>query len=553
MYKLSRYIAKIFYFLTLSYFSSNVYAGVGYETRFDVKFENNHLYFNIKLDYGYKIYGNEAGDTGLPTKISLDPSQNLRKWQVVWPVPEKEYYHGTMYHYIYQGNISIPVHLEIANVSDPVMVKGLITYAICKEQCVPVTQEIEVDLGIISESNDMLWILLAAFLGGMILNFMPCVLPVLMLKIFSIISNRDAGYRSYLIATIGGIFTSFLLLGYSAFWMKSLGIKMGMGANFQTPQFVIILTIIMTVFTSNILGRLEIVLPNFISSKLATTKFKDAYISAFASGVIATIFATPCTAPFLGTAITFAMTAEFIQIMEIFSAIALGFSMPYILLIISPELLRLLPKPGAWMEIFKKLLAVAMIMTILWLLSILHSQLGLRATIGVLMLLFLIKFTFEQKQMHIALRYALAIILFTGAMYLPTTASEEDQIAINEQLELWKPFDQKLLERSIAEGKIVIVDITADWCMTCKYNKFMLWNRSNTVKLLTDPDIIAMRGDLTRPSHMIHLYLEAMGVYGIPFDIVYGPSAKHGIVLPTIVGYEDLVKAVERAQKNLIQ
>ena len=548
MHKLSRYVVKIFYILILSYIPSNVYAGEGYEARFNVKFENDRLYFNIELDDGYKIYGHDVGDMGMPTNISLDPSQNLKKWQVIWPEPEKEYFHGTMYHYIYQGNISIPVELYTKNHLDPVIVKGAITYAICKEQCIPVSQEIDMHLGVISDSPSIiLWPLIAALIGGLILNLMPCVLPVLMLKIFNIISNRDSNYRMHLIATIAGIFFSFLSLGLVTVWMRSLGVVMGMGANFQAPQFVIILTIIMTIFTSNILGRFEIALPEFITSRLAAAKFKSAYIGAFASGVIATIFATPCTAPFLGTAITFAMTAEFMQIMEIFFMIGLGFSSPYILLIISPELLRFLPKPGVWMETFKKILAIAMIITIMWLLSILQSQLGIRATIGVLMMLFLIKFTFEQERINLVLRYIFAIILFAGAMYLPTTASEEDQAGINEQLSLWRSFDNAELERSINQGRIVVVDITADWCMTCKYNKLMLWNRAKTMKLLNDPNIVVMRGDLTRPSHAIHRYLESMRVYGIPFDIVYGPSARHGIILPTIASYDDLVKAIEMA------
>ena len=130
-------------------------------------------------------------------------------------------------------------------------------------------------------------------------------------------------------------------------------------------------------------------------------------------------------------------------------------------------------------------------------------------------------------------------------MYLPTMASEEDQAKINEDLELWQSFDAERLQHYVDDGKIVVVDITADWCMTCKYNKFMLWNRAKTIKLLNSPNIIAMRGDLTRPSIMIHDYLQLRGVYGIPFDIVYGPRARHGVVLPTIVKYDDLIKVLK--------
>ena len=318
MYKFSR----LLYFFILSLFISNVYASVGYDARFDIKFENNLLHFNIDLDQGYKIYSNDPGEVGFPTKIDLTDSENLHSSQVIWPVPEKEYYHGTMYHYIYFGKVSIPVEVQANDPSQPVVIRGRITYAICNDSCVPVTQDIEVDIGYIAGTNiTMIWILLAAVMGGAILNFMPCVLPVLMLKIFGVINHRGVGYRGHLLATIAGIFVSFLALGYLTFWLKSIGVAFGLGANFQSPQFVIILCIIMVIFTSNLLGRFEIALPDFMASKLAQAKFKSEYIGAFISGIIATIFATPCTAPFLGTAISFAMTAEFYQIMLVFGCL----------------------------------------------------------------------------------------------------------------------------------------------------------------------------------------------------------------------------------------
>lgn len=528
--------------------TQSAYASSGYDTRFKVKFESNILQFNIKLDDGYKIYSNAPGDVGFPTQINLEHSENLKSSNIIWPIAEKEYFHGTMFHYIYSGEVSIPVDVEAVDISHPIIIKGVITYAICSDRCVPVTQNIELNLGKIQDDmHNIIWILVAAFIGGAILNLMPCVLPVLMLKIFSIINNRNDGYRLHLIATICGIFSTFFILGYLTFCLKSIGVSFGMGANFQSPQFVIILCIIMVIFASNLLGRFEIVVPDSISSKLSSYRFKTAYISSFASGVIATIFATPCTAPFLGSAISFAMTADFIQIMQIFTSIALGFSVPYILLLIVPNMLNFLPRPGPWMFQFKRVLALVMVCTILWLLSILNTQLGFRAMLGVLMLLMLIKFIFEQDNIRKSVRLLVGIVLFIGAMYLPNIASEEDQKKINEEIALWEPFDQARLDNYINEGKIVVVDITADWCLTCKYNKFIFWNRAKTMKLLSEANVIAMRGDLTKPSAAIHDYLASRAVYGIPFDIVYGPKAKNGIMLPTIVRYNDLSSALNKA------
>lgn len=542
-----RKFSRLLNVLILALFIPNVHASGGYDARFDMKFEGDLLYFNIKLDEGYKIYGKDHGEGGFPTRIDIAASENLRSAHVIWPVPKKEYFHGTMYHYIYFGDVSIPMEIKADDPARPVIIRGTITYAICNDSCVPVSQDINLDIGYIASSeHTMIWMLIAGVIGGAILNLMPCVLPVLMLKIFNIINNRGKGYRAYLVATICGIFSTFLLLGYLTFWLKSLGITFGLGANFQAPQFVIILCIIMVIFTSNILGRFEITVPDFMASKLSQVKFKSEYVSSFASGVIATIFATPCTAPFLGTAISFAMTAEFAQIMSVFFSIALGFSLPYILLIIAPWVLNFLPKPGLWMVNFKKILAMVMIATILWLLSILQAQLGVRAMVGLLMLLFLIKFVFEQKNIRKPLRIIMAVVLFAAAMYLPTMASEEDQAKINEELQLWEPFDMEKLQQYVNHGQIVVVDITADWCMTCKYNKFMLWNRTKTITLLKKNHVITMRGDVTSPSPIIHEYLRANRVYGIPFDVVYGPNARHGIILPTIVKYGDLVDVLKR-------
>lgn len=553
MRELSRHfliqIVKILCIFSLANFTYNVYGSSGYNSRFDIKFIEGVLNFTIKLDPGFKIYGNEASDAGMPTHIDLTGSKNLHNYQIIWPIPKKEYFHGMMFHYIYEGDVKIPVELKAETPSTSLDIKGIITYAICNDTCVPVTQEIELHIDSLeNKKNNFIWVLVAALLGGMILNVMPCVLPVLMLKIFSITTNRNTGYKKHLFATIIGIFATFLTLALLTIWLKSLGIVFGMGATFQSPQFIIILCVIMVIFVSNLLGRIEVNVPDIVSSKLLGIDFINIYISSFMSGVISTIFATPCTAPFLGTAVSFAMTAEVGQIIQIFSFIALGFSMPYILLIIAPQLLYLLPKPGPWMLHLKKILALVMIITILWLLSILQVQLGLRATAGVIMLLLLMKFIFEQANIPRILRFLLGAILFFACMYLPEMAAQEDQAKINKEIKLWQPFSAYELQQALGAGKVVVVDFTADWCMTCRYNHFRLWDRTKTIKLLREQNIIAMKGDLTNRSPILQKYLHERRVYGIPYDVVYGPNAPSGIELPTMASYEDVKNAIARAK-----
>jgi len=541
--KLSRPLS-IFILAYFLPFITNVYS---YDTRFVPEFRENTLYLNIALAEGYKIYWKDPGDIGLPTSINLDQSENLKNYEVIWPEPIKETLDGHS-SFIYKNKVSIPVKLAAIEPNTPVTLKGEIKYAICKDLCIPVSQDILVPNILVENSatlDNLYNILLAAIIGGVILNLMPCVLPVLLLKIFSVLNNRD-NYRDHLICSILGIFFTFLNLGILAFALRSIGIEFGMGANFQQPIFVIILSAIMTIFTSNLLGKFEIKLPNAISYNLSDLQFTNSYINSFFTGIISAIFATPCTAPFLGTAIAFSMTASFAETMAIFVGISFGFSLPYIILIIYPPILNLLPKPGQWMITFKKILAFGMVATIFWLLSIIYNQLGIRSAIEVFLLLILVKFVAEKK-MHSLFKILLMASLFCSLIFLPKISSIEDHKKEVAAGKLWENFSPDLIEKYLNQGKIVVVDITADWCVTCKYNKFMVWDRDNIIKILSNPKIVTLRADITNYTNETQNFMQSIGVYGIPFDVIYNPVSKKGEILPTILSQKDLEKALKDA------
>ncbi len=532
--------------------SSNSYANSDkFGENFNLRVSNNILYFDIIIEEGYRLYGQNTDSKCFPSSIDLDLSHNIAKYIIDWPKARLD--KGCN---VYTGKLSIPVTLIPLEPNQASSIKGQISYAICKDQCVPMVQEILIPnilleregFGTISSINISL--LLAAIIGGFILNFMPCVLPVLMLKIFSVINNKGTDHRTHLLCTISGIFVSFWILAFLAFGLRSLGLEFGMGANFQQPEFIIILCILMTIFLSSMLGRFNIDFSNLLP--IANREFNSAYINSFFTGVTATIFSTSCTAPFLGSAIAFAMAADLPVILITFSYIGFGFSIPYLLLIFYPRILSSLPKPGPWMQYFKNFLAVAMIAAILWLLSILQSQLGFRAAFGVVLLLLLIKFAAEINMPKIVKIFAI-LVLFSALMYLPKMAAKEDiakEVIIEE---LWQKFPSNanaykgMIESYIAEGKIVVVDITADWCMTCKLNKLLLWNRDSTIKLLQSPKIVTIRADITNYTREVQEYMLSLGVYGIPFDIVYGPKAKRGIHMPAMPRYGQLKDALEQA------
>jgi suppressor for copper-sensitivity B len=533
--------SRILTVFIISYFSFFISFTHAEENKFNIEFKNNILYFNIELQEGYKIYGKDPGSTGIPTSINLDKSYNLKSYNVIWPNTIEE-----EASYIYRGQVLIPVAVSPTNDKEVMILKGQIIYSLCgNNQCVPVTQEFELN-DCYMDNSHIFTMIGSGILGGFILNFMPCVLPILLLKIFSVLNLKPANYRAHLLLTIFGIFSSYWFLGLISFWFKSLGVEFGFGTHFQHPQFIIILCILMTIFVSNLLGRFSIKLPSFLASKLENQNFENQYLNSFVTGIIATIFSTPCTAPFLGTAVAFSMTAEFFAIFLIFSSIALGLSLPYFALIIWPPILKILPKPGRWMNKFKIFLAIVMIAVILWLLSILQTQLGYRAVFGIILLLLLIKFVSEQT-IGLWKKLVFYIVLFAGLMYLPTTAAREDHFKEVEATQIWQKFEPYAVKDYVAQGKIVVIDVTADWCGTCKYNKFMVWSREKAVKLLRNPQIHAMREDITRASPETQRYMASLGIQGIPLNIVFGPKAPKGILLSTVLSYDELKAALIKA------
>lgn len=205
-----------------------------------------------------------------------------------------------------------------------------------------------------------------------------------------------------------------------------------------------------------------------------------------------------------------------------------------------------MPKPGKWMDGMKKFLAILMIITIFWLLTILYAQLGFRATFGVILLLLLVKFISEQK-MKSFWKVILYILIFLGLYNLPHNASKEDYKKQQEIKEIWQDFTHDALKEAMENNKIVVIDITADWCGTCKYNKFLVWNRQRTIDLLSNDRIVALRKDITSRSYETQKFMQSIGVYGIPFNIIFGPDAKNGIILPTLISYDEIERALKEA------
>lgn len=397
--------------------------------------------------------------------------------------------------------------------------------------------------------------LAAALLGGLLLNLMPCVLPVLSLKLMGAV--RAAGYatrelRLSFLATAGGILVAFLGLAGGAIALKAGGQVVGWGIQFQQPIFLAGMAFVLTLFACSLWGVFAIRLPGGILNAANAACDGKALAGAFFTGVFATLLATPCSAPFLGTAIGFALTRGPGEILAIFAALGLGLAAPYLLVAAVPKLARLLPKPGPWMAWFCRALALVLAVTAFWLLTVLAAQAGLAAAVlcglllvGVSAALTLGSAAREKSLLRRAAWPAVGL-LAVGLAVVTLSAKPETGPPAMADLH-WQPFDRVQIINAVATGKTVLVDVTADWCATCQVNKKLVLDRGDVRAAIASGEVIAMRADWTRPDAAISSYLAGFGRYGIPFNAVYGPAAPSGLVLSELLSEGEVLAALGKA------
>ena len=397
------------------------------------------------------------------------------------------------------------------------------------------------------------WVMVGfALVGGLILNIMPCVLPVLGMKLNSIIQNQGASnkhIRLSFIASASGVITSFAILATGMTLLKLGGNAVGWGIQFQSVWFIALMLIITLLFSLNLLGLFEFRLPSRMNTWMAT-QGNNSHSGHFVQGMFATLLATPCSAPFLGTAVAYALGASYVELWAIFLALGLGMSSPWLLFAIFPSLTRLLPKPGNWMNHVKLLFGLMMFITSLWLASLLKPFIGLFPTIVLCATIFIavliwVGVKLGRKVMVPLL--AITTVLPGVGLIAGSMTAEHWRTPIVDDLP-WQPLDAKQIPALVAQGKTVFVDVTADWCITCKANKVGVILQDPVYSHLQQPDIVLMKGDWTTPSESVTGYLQSNGRYGVPFNIVYGPKVPTGIPLPVILDGDTVVQAINTAR-----
>ena len=391
--------------------------------------------------------------------------------------------------------------------------------------------------------------LLVALLGGLILNLMPCVLPILSIKLFAFAQHaggEQTQARKGAVATALGILTSFLVLAAALIGLKQSGAALGWGIQFQQPWFLVAMAAVTTLFAASFFEWLPIRLPQALA-QLGCGLARGPQIEAFLSGVFATLLATPCSAPFVGTAVGFALTGGSQEILAVFACLGLGMALPFIVVAIAPQLVTWLPKPGAWMIRLRQVLGLLLLGTAVWLLVVLWNVAGplMTGTVTVLLtaLLALRAFATHRTQEHkwpgVATAGLVAAALVAALLPASGVAGPHDEA------DGWRAFDTVALDTLVAQDQTVLVDVTASWCLTCKVNELTAFEDPQVKERLAQPGTVRMRADWSRPDPAIAAYIQRFGRFGLPMDVVYGPGNSDGQPLPEVLTPSTVLRALD--------
>ena len=420
-------------------------------------------------------------------------------------------------------------------------------------------------------ASQSLWqMLIYAFIGGLILNIMPCVLPVIALKILGFVSEAKSSPGR--VRALGGIYAigvlmSFLVLAAIVIGVKSAGHQAGWGMQFGSPIFIVCLTTLVTLVALNLFGVFEVTVGGRTLDAAGNLASRHGASGAFFNGVLATILATPCTAPFLGAALGFAFSQSAATIIFIFLTVGLGLSAPYVLLSWNPTWLKFLPKPGAWMEKFKIAMGFPMLATVVWLFNIATASYGKNVLwLGIFLVVIALAAWifgefFQRGQKHKSIAAIIALLLLGGGYVfaleqeLDWRTATPDASATGSLKESadgidWQRWSPEAVAQARAAGKIVLVDFTADWCLTCQVNKKTSIEIASVRQKLKDLNAVAFVGDYTRTPDNITTELNRYNRAGVPLVLVYPKSADAPpMILPEVLTPNIVLNALDQAAK----
>lgn len=531
----------------------------------------------LEMEPGWHTYWKDPGDSGMATKIQWRLPAGFTAGEIEWPRPEVISI-PPLTDYGYHGEAVLLVPLTApARIDSPAVVIGArVDWLECKDVCVPGKAELSVELPVTAEiappTADAARFFSAArsklpppgedpyafarkpapisaagalplaFLGGLLLNLMPCVLPVLSIKVLGFLKDTGSAGRRNAWIYAAGVVVSFWALAGALLALRAAGQPLGWGFQLQSSGFVTVLILLFFVLGLNLLGVFEV---GTSLIGLASRVGRSGALAAFSSGALAVLVATPCTAPFMGPAIGYAVTQPPAQSLAVFTALGIGLAFPYVALAHFPRALRWVPRPGPWMETLKQFMAFLFFGTTLWLLWVLGLQGGVNTLMRVLAGVWVlgvaawiygpIRRGARESRRKVGTAVASALLVAGVLAAFPRHAAESIR---------WEPYSEARLSEARTQGKPVFVDFTAAWCLTCQVNERTTLSARTVQKAFRENGVVPLKADWTNRDPVITAALELHGRSGVPLYVFY-PVGGEPVLLPALLKPGDVLSAVQ--------
>lgn len=554
--------------------------------------ENSEITVDIVIPDNWHVNANVAADEFLkPSSIEI-AARGIEFGEPKWPEPIKEYNEVLEFeNLVFKGHFQIKIPVKaVADGYDSLTTNATFHYQACDNSICLAPASVDIRIGKnkagISKANSaadlkkndegngtqesnnaasVALLLFFAFIGGIILNLMPCVLPVLSLKLFSLIKQAGQS-RSRLvalgIATTAGILASFWTLAGIVAAIKAGGGAAGWGMQFQSAGFIAFMIVILTAFAMSFFGVFEIWLPGSATTRMDAAGHKAGIAGAFFTGALLVLLSTPCSAPFLGTAMGFAFTASTPVLFLFFTAAGLGLALPYLLVCAFPAVLKVFPKPGKWMVILQKVMGVLLLATVAWLLWIVNEQaggMGVALFAGFILATAFFSFCigkFAPPGSSFAYEVRLLVIgAIAFAFTWFTWSAPQYEKILNERFEArmaqqvledgWYRYSPEAVAEFAKAGRTIFIDATADWCLTCKANEAAVLSDKELLQKLDSAGVVRMKADWTRETPEVNELLYSMGKSGVPAYAIYpkGDKSKQ-VVLPELLTSGLILEAI---------
>ena len=555
--------------------------------------EGGKILVSITIPDNWHVNANEVTDEFLKPSSIGAKANGLEFGEPVWPAPIKEYNEALELEILtFRGNFTVEIPVKPASGNyDSLGTEVTFHYQACDNSiCLaPTSKTIRLNeksnsvfkkksdatsSSVLNENDSenkagALALLFFAFLGGIILNLMPCVLPVLSLKLFSLIKQAGESRGRLLTlggATTAGILASFRILAAVVAAVKAGGGSAGWGMQFQSAGFIAFMAVILTAFAMSFFGVFEIWLPWSATTKMDAAGHKQGIAGAFFTGALLVLLSTPCSAPFLGTAMGFAFTASSPVLFLFFTAAGLGLALPYMLVSAFPNVLKVFPKPGPWMVKLQKIMGILLLATVAWLLWIVNEQAG-AAGIGLFAVVVIVSiaasfaigkiappgvaFKREVATICTSIVIIFAVWYIALAPQYENAATEHFNARMQEQITAdgWYRYSPAIIEDFAKTKRTVFIDATADWCLTCKTNEAAVLNRDEFRRAMDSLGVALVKADWTRETPEVNALLKSMGKSGVPAYAIYpaGDASKQ-IVLPELLTTNAITEKISSAR-----